>query len=84
MFKKIFNNLEKRGIEVDTLQSKLIKEMVETVNQKNNGLNKLKTAKSLKRSFYIWGNVGRGKTLITRSFIDLISEKMLYFITLIL
>ena len=79
MFKKIFNNLKKRGIEVDPLQSKLINEMVETVDQKNNGLNELKTTKSIKRSFYIWGNVGRGKTLITRSFIDLISEKNVIF-----
>ena len=79
MFKKIFNNLKKRGVEVDSLQSNLIKEMVETVNQRNNDLNKLKTSKSIKRSFYIWGNVGRGKTLITRSFIDLISEKNVIF-----
>ena len=79
MFKKIFNNLKERGIEVDSLQSNLIKEMVETVNQSNSDLNKLKTNKSIKRSFYIWGNVGRGKTLITRSFIDLISEKNIVF-----
>ena len=52
MFKKIFNNLKKRGIEVDSLQSNLIKEMVETVDQRNNGLNKLNTTKSIKRSFY--------------------------------
>ena len=79
MFTKIFNNLKERGIEVDSLQSNLIKEMVETVNQSNSDLNKLKTTKSIKRSFYIWGNVGRGKTLITRSFIDLISEKNIVF-----
>ncbi len=79
MFTKIFNNLKERGIEADSLQSNLIKEMVETVNQSNSDLNKLKTTKSIKRSFYIWGNVGRGKTLITRSFIDLISEKNIVF-----
>ena len=53
MFKKILNNLKERGVEVDSLQSNLIKEMVETVNQRNNDLNILKTSKSIKRSFYM-------------------------------
>ncbi len=75
MIKNILNNLNNKGIEINSQQTDLIREMYETVKPVNNTVNKLTKNKSMKCSFYIWGDVGRGKTLITRSFLDLLEEK---------
>ena len=38
-------------------------------------LNNKLDGKSTKKSFYVWGDVGRGKTLITKSFFNLLTER---------
>ena len=75
MIENIINNLISKGIQIDSKQTNLIKEMLETVQSEKNTVAKLIKNNSIKSSFYIWGDVGRGKTLITRCFLDLLEEK---------
>lgn len=79
MIDSICNNLRKKGIEIDLIQLDLLKEMVNTIQLGKSSANTFKKNKSIKKSFYVWGDVGRGKTLITRSFLDLIEEKKAIF-----
>ena len=80
MLKNILDNLKKQGIEIDLTQSCLLKAMLDTISiDKSFTSNRLKNNKLTKKSFYVWGDVGRGKTLITRSFLDTIKEEKAIF-----
>ena len=80
MIKNILDNLKKQGIEIDLTQSRLLKAMLDTISiDKSLTTNRLKNNKLTKKSFYVWGDVGRGKTLITRSFLDTIKEEKAIF-----
>ena len=74
MFEYIEKSLKKRGIELDSAQSDLIRKMIESIQPEKDLTNKLEN-KNSKKGFYIWGDVGTGKTLITKSFINLLTER---------
>ena len=74
MIDYIIKKLKKRGIELDSAQLHLIHELVESI-QPDKDLNNKLDGKSTKKSFYVWGDVGRGKTLITKSFFNLLTER---------
>jgi cell division protein ZapE len=74
MFEYIEKSLRKRGIELDSAQLDLIHKMIESVQPEKNLTAKLEN-KDSKKGFYIWGDVGTGKTLITKSFINLLTER---------
>jgi cell division protein ZapE len=74
MIDYIIKKLKKRGIELDSAQLYLIHELVESI-QPDKDLNNKLDGKSTKKSFYVWGDVGRGKTLITKSFFNLLTER---------
>ena len=79
MIQNIIDNLKNQGIEIDLAQSNLIQEMIEAIPQDKSFINKFKKSKLDKTSFYIWGEVGRGKTLITKSFIDQLNKNKAIF-----
>jgi cell division protein ZapE len=74
MIDYIIKNLEKRRINLDSAQLNLVHALIKSIQPEKNLNNKLE-AKSSKRSFYVWGDVGRGKTLITKSFFNLLTER---------
>ena len=74
MFEYIEKSLKKRGIELDSSQSDLIHKMIESIQPDKDLTNKLEN-KDSKKGFYIWGDVGTGKTLITKTFINLLTER---------
>ena len=74
MFEYIEKSLKKRGIKLDSAQSDLIHKMIESIQPEKDLTNKLEN-KNSKKGFYIWGDVGTGKTLITKSFINLLTER---------
>ena len=74
MYEYIAKNLKKRGIELDSGQSELVHKMIESVQPEKDITNKIEN-KSAKRGFYVWGDVGRGKTLIIKSFFNLLTER---------
>ena len=79
MIQNIIDNLKNQGIEIDLAQSNLIQEMIEAIPQDKSFISKFKKSKLDKTSFYIWGEVGRGKTLITKSFIDQLNKNKAIF-----
>ncbi len=74
MIEYIVKSFKKRDIELDTGQLDLLQQMIESVQPEKDLTNKLEN-NSTKRSFYIWGDVGRGKTLITKAFVNLLTER---------
>ncbi len=79
MVQKIVNILKTQGIEVNLAQEELIKKMHFTLSYENSFLKKLKKNNSKKKGFYIWGKVGRGKTLVTKAFFDSIKQSKISF-----
>jgi len=79
MIQNIIDNLKNQGIEIDLAQSNLIQEMIEAIPQDKSFISKFKKSKLDKTSFYIWGEVGRGKTLITKSFINQLNKNKAIF-----
>ena len=66
----IIDELKNQGIEPDSSQIELIRKLCHIRFNKNNFLN-LKFFKNTSSSgIYIWGEVGRGKTLITSAFLN--------------
>ena len=74
MFEYIEKSLKKRGIELDSSQSDLIHKMIESIQPEKDLENKLEN-KDSKKGFYIWGDVGTGKTLVTKTFVNLLTER---------
>ena len=74
MIEYIVKSFKKRDIELDTGQLDLLQKMIESVQPEKDLTNKLENNPT-KRSFYIWGDVGRGKTLITKAFVNLLTER---------
>ena len=79
MLQNIIDNLKNQGIEPDLAQSNLIEELNNTSPKNNTFINKIKKNKPLCRSFYVWGDVGRGKTVILKSFIKNLDLKVIDF-----
>ena len=61
MYETVINNLKKNGIKIDPIQSQLIKEMCNYENKDKSFFSKFKKDKLEIKSFYVWGDVGRGK-----------------------
>jgi len=74
MIDYIIKKLKKRGIDLDSAQLHLIHKLIESI-QPDKDLNDKLDSKSTKKSFYVWGDVGRGKTLITKTFFNLLTER---------
>jgi len=74
MLKYITKVLKKREIELDSGQLDLIHKLIESIQPEKDLTDKLEN-KDSKKGFYIWGDVGTGKTLITKTFIELLSER---------
>ena len=74
MIEYIIKSFKKRDIELDSGQLALLYKMVESVQPEKDITSKLEN-NSVKKSFYIWGDVGRGKTLITKAFVNLLTER---------
>jgi predicted ATPase len=74
MIDYIIKKLKKRGIDLDSAQLYLIHKLIESIQPNKDLKNKL-DGKSTKKNFYVWGDVGRGKTLITKSFFSLLTER---------
>ena len=79
MLQNIIDNLKNQGIEPDLAQSNLIEELNNTSPKNNTFINKIKKNKPSFKSFYVWGDVGRGKTVILRSFIKNLDLKVIDF-----
>jgi len=79
MIQNIIDNLKNQGIEIDLPQSNLIQKMIEALPQDKSFINKFKKNNLNKTSFYIWGEVGRGKTLIAKSFIQILKQNKVIF-----
>ena len=74
MLEYIEKSFKKRGIKLDSAQSDLMHKMIKSIQPEKDLTNKLEN-KNSKKGFYIWGDVGIGKTLITKSFINLLTER---------
>jgi len=66
MLQNIINDLKNQDIEADDAQINLIKNIVNIQTKKKTVLDSLK-GRVLKNSFYTWGAVGRGKTLLSEA-----------------
>jgi len=66
MLQNIINDLKNQDIEADDAQLDLIKSIVDIQTKKKTVLDSLK-GKIVKNSFYTWGAVGRGKTLLSEA-----------------
>ena len=62
MLQNIIDDLKNQGIEPDLAQSNLLSELINTTPRNKSLINRIKKKKSQIRSFYVWGDVGRGKT----------------------
>ena len=68
MIQNIIDELKNQGIELDVVQLELLNFLNDSFKIESNFLANF-TKKNSNKSFYIWGDVGRGKTLITNEFI---------------
>ncbi|MDA7701193.1 cell division protein ZapE [Gammaproteobacteria bacterium] len=66
MLQNIINDLKNQDIEADDAQINLIKNIVNIQTKKKTVLDSLK-GRVVKNSFYTWGAVGRGKTLLSKA-----------------
>ncbi len=66
MLQNIINDLKNQGIEADHAQLNLIKNIVGVQAKKKSVLDSLRR-KIAKNSFYTWGAVGRGKTILSET-----------------
>ena len=73
LFKNIIDNLKNQGIITDDSQSKLISKLSEYEQDNASPIYFFKSKR--KQGFYVWGDVGRGKTLIMMTFLNLIKNK---------
>ncbi len=79
MIEQVIDNLKNQGIEINSMQIDLIKKINDAFYTNNKLAGKLKSNSSYKSGFYIWGDVGRGKTLIARSFFNYLKETKIAF-----
>ena len=71
----IIDKLKNQGIKADASQIKLITELVD-LNIEKKGFLKTYLSNNIKKSgIYIWGDVGRGKTLISKTYLQSITNK---------
>lgn len=73
LFKNIIDNLKNQGIITDDSQSKLISKLSEYEQDNASPIYFFKSKR--KQGFYVWGDVGRGKTLIMMTFLNLIKNR---------
>ena len=77
-FNKLFlNHCKKNNLEINSNQLKLINELNNfyNFNFKKSILNKIFSNKNSKPGFYLYGDVGVGKTMILNFFLDQVDEK---------
>ena len=77
-FNKLFlNHCKKNNLEINSNQLKLINELNNfyNFNFKKSILNKIFSNKNSKPGFYLYGDVGVGKTMILNFFLDQVGEK---------
>jgi cell division protein ZapE len=77
-FNKLFlNHCKKNNLEINSNQLKLINELNNfyNLNFKKSILNKIFSNKNSKPGFYLYGDVGVGKTMILNFFLDQVDEK---------
>lgn len=74
MIQNITDDLKNQGIELDLAQTELIKNLLNFFPKESNFLENLKKNKSETKGFYVWGDVGRGKTLIAKKFLETIKR----------
>ena len=67
----IIDMLKNQETNLDLYQIDLLEKLSEIINQKRSLFN----TKNYKQGLYIWGDVGRGKTLITQSFLNSIERE---------
>ncbi len=71
MIQEIVDNLKDQNIEIDSAQIDLVNKMSAALNKEYD--------KSNKKGFYVWGDVGRGKTLVMKSFFDTLKVSKISF-----
>tara|TARA_B100001057_G_scaffold69602_1_gene63400 strand:+ start:1103 stop:2119 length:1017 start_codon:yes stop_codon:yes gene_type:complete len=71
MIQEIVDNLKDHNIEIDSAQIDLVNKMSAALNKEHD--------KSNKKGFYVWGDVGRGKTLVMKSFFDTLKVSKISF-----
>ena len=71
----IIDKLKNQGIAADASQIKLITELVDLNIEKKGFLKNYLTNNIKKSGIYIWGDVGRGKTLISKTYLQSITNK---------
>ena len=71
----IIDKLKNQGIKADASQIKLITELVDLNIEKKGFLKTYLTNNIKKSGIYIWGDVGRGKTLISKTYMQSITNK---------
>ncbi len=70
----IIDKLKNQGIDADSSQIKLITELIDLNINKKSFL-KINLIKNMKKTgIYIWGDVGRGKTLISKTYLQSIDN----------
>ena len=74
MIQNITDDLKNQGIELDLAQTELINNLLNFFPKESNFLENLKKNKSETKGFYVWGDVGRGKTLIAKKFLETIKR----------
>lgn len=79
MHQNIIDNLKNQGIELDFAQSNLLNELVNSTPKSKSLINRIKKNNSPIKSFYVWGEVGGGKTLILKSFIKNLNLRVIDF-----
>ena len=76
MIQNITNDLKNQGIELDLVQIELVNNLLKLFPKESNFLESLKKSTSEKKGFYVWGDVGRGKTLIANFFLETIKRSI--------
>ena len=78
MIQNIIDDLKNQGIQPDLVQFELIKSLVENYSPKKKLFSifgKTTKSNSFNNGFYVWGDVGRGKTMLLKTFIQNIEKR---------
>ena len=78
MIQNIIDDLKNQGIQPDLVQFELINSLVENYSPKKKSFSifgKTPKSNSFNKGFYVWGDVGRGKTMLLKTFIQNIEKK---------
>ncbi len=79
MIEQIIDNLKNEGIEIDSIQLELVKKINDEFLIGKELANENKKNDSHKCGLYVWGDVGRGKTVIIKSLFNLLNDTKIAF-----